>query len=314
MIGYNTEEQRRQQETSEKNTSQQKPTPKPAKKRNGKWWWIILTIIIIVIITCIILNSLGPKTHYRDYNENSVNEEQDDSDYDTSAVAIAEADTASLTENTYLLKVNGSSENLYRYFGKTGGNVYYSVSTTDYSYETWGVPSWCHIEDKTSSGFTLVCEENTSGSMRSDYMKIKSAGQEIRIDIEQAAGAVPTASITSVDQVHNVMSDNMKGMDIELKFDVEGMLDRKVKATALFFYGNNSTALMSPFGGQVSVSKSNTAPYENTTFTMTLFLPYQWLNMAPGWSGTLSFDIVIYDDSGSVLTRKNNNKFTYSNF
>ena len=59
------------------------------------------------------------------------------------------------------------------------------------------------------------------------------------------------------------------------------------------------------------VSKSDTAPYENTTFTMNLFIPYSNLNMAPGWSGYLSFDIVVKDSSGNQLVRKNNQSFSY---
>ena len=47
---------------------------------------------------------------------------------------------------------------------------------------------------------------------------------------------------------------------------------------------------------------------------MTLFMPYLGLNMAPGWSGSLSFDIVIYDGSGNKLARQNDNSFTFSYF
>ena len=62
------------------------------------------------------------------------------------------------------------------------------------------------------------------------------------------------------------------------------------------------------------MSKSDIAPYENTTFTMTLFMPYQGLNIVSGWNGLLSFDIAIYDNSNKILTRKDNNSFTFSNY
>lgn len=222
--------------------------------------------------------------------------------------------TFTCVPNISYLKVDGSTTDKSKYFGESGGREYYSVNTSASSYETWGVPSWCRIENKTSSGFSLVCERNNSRSSRNDYMKVKAAGKEIRIDIEQAASSGPTASITSIEQVHNIMNGFVKGMNIKLKFDVSGMQGRTVRATAWFYYADNSTKLNNAYGNQVSVSKSDTAPYENTTFTMTLFMPYQGLNMAYGWSGSLTFDIVIYDSSGNKLTRQDNNSFTFSNF
>lgn len=83
------------------------------------------------------------------------------------------------------LTVDGSTSNKTRYFPESGGRKRYSVSTSASSYDLWGVPSWCSIENKTSSGFTLVCSKNTSSSSRSDYMKVKAAGHEIRIDIDK---------------------------------------------------------------------------------------------------------------------------------
>ena len=229
-------------------------------------------------------------------------------------VARKDGTTFTCVPNVSYLKVDGTTTDKSKYFGESGGREYYSVSTSASTYETWGVPSWCRIEDKTSSGFTLVCERNTNRSSRNDFMKVKAAGKEIRIDIEQAASSGPTASITSIEQVHNVMNGFVKGMNIKLKFDVSGMQGRTVRATAWFYYADNSTKLNNAYGNQVSVSRSDTAPYENTTFTMTLFMPYQGLNMAYGWSGSLTFDIAIYDSSGNKLARQDNNSFTFSNF
>ena len=212
------------------------------------------------------------------------------------------------------LQVDGSTSNRTKYFGESGGREYYSVSTNASSYETWGVPSWCSIENKSSSGFTLVCDRNSNRNSRSNWMLVKAAGKEIRIDITQAASSGPTTTITSIEQFHNVFNGYVKGMNIKLKFDVSGMQGRRIKATAWFYYADNTTKLNNAYGGQVQVSNSDTAPYENTTFTMTLFMPYKGLNMAYGWRGPLSFNIVIYDDYGNELARRNNNTFTYSSF
>lgn len=210
------------------------------------------------------------------------------------------------------LTVDGSTSDKTKHFSESGGRETYYVKTSASSYETWGVPSWCSIENQTSSSFTLVCNRNTSTSSRSDYMKVKAAGKEIRIDITQDASSGPSAKIVSVSQEHNVSNGFSRGMNIKLKFETSGMLNKRVTATAWFYYGDNTTKLNNGFGGQVNVSKSDTAPYEETTFTMTLFLPYTNLRMMGGGSTMLSFDVVLTDSSGKTLARDENNSFTYS--
>lgn len=214
-------------------------------------------------------------------------------------------------DNSYI-RVNGDTKEKAVHFSSSGGRETFYVATNASSYDVWGLPSWCSIENKTSSGFTLVCSSNTSCNSKSDYIKVKAAGKEIRIDIEQDPYSGPSATITSIEQEHNIFNGYSKGMRIKLKFDVSGMKDRTVKAIAWFYYGDNTTKLNNGYGGQVSASNSDTAPYENTTFTMQLFMPYQSLNMAPGFNGSLSFDIVITDSSGNQLARQNNSQFTYS--
>lgn len=210
------------------------------------------------------------------------------------------------------LTVDGSTSDKTKHFSESGGRETYYVKTSASSYETWGVPSWCSIENQTSSSFTLVCSRNTSSSSRSDYMKVKAAGKEIRIDITQDAKSGPSAKIVSVSQEHNVSNGFSRGMNIKLKFETSGMLNKRVTATAWFYYADNTTKLNNGFGGQVNVSKSDTAPYEDTTFTMTLFLPYTNLRMMGSGSTTLTFDVVITDSSGNALARDENNSFTYS--
>lgn len=69
-------------------------------------------------------------------------------------------------------------------FAASGGNETFYVKTDAASWETWGIPSWCEIKSKTSSSFTLSCKPN-SGAARSDYMKVKAGGKEVRINISQ---------------------------------------------------------------------------------------------------------------------------------
>lgn len=93
------------------------------------------------------------------------------------------------------LSVDGSTANKLQKFSATGGRITFIVNTNADSYDTWGIPSWCRVEDKTSTGFTLVCEANPYSTPRTDYMKVMVGGKEIRIDVEQT-GAVNGATYT----------------------------------------------------------------------------------------------------------------------
>ena len=104
--------------------------------------------------------------------------------------------------NEASLEVHGYTTNMTKKFKESGGREYFSVKTSANSYETLGVPSWCYIEGKTSSGFTLVCSSNNNYSSRSDYMIVKAAGKEIRIDISQSGR---TSSSTTT---NNISSTN----------------------------------------------------------------------------------------------------------
>ncbi len=88
---------------------------------------------------------------------------------------------------TSYLKIDGSTKNKTKTFRERGGRETYSVSTSAGSYEIWGVPEWCSIENRNASGFTLVCKRNDNSSSRSDYLEVKAAGKKIKIDIKQEA-------------------------------------------------------------------------------------------------------------------------------
>ena len=204
-------------------------------------------------------------------------------------------------------RLSVSTENVS--FGKDGGRRTITVSTNGEWRIGVGTASWAHTSISGNT-ITLRVDENDSGDERTDYFTVVAGDKDVRINITQAGG--PSAEINRIRQKHNVINGYSKGLQIEVEFDVSNMKGKRVTATALFYYGDNTTPLNSAWGGQVSISNSDTAPYTNTTFTMNLFIPYQNLNMAPGWSGNLSFDIVIKDSNGKKLARENNQSFTYS--
>lgn len=71
-------------------------------------------------------------------------------------------------------------------FTSSGGSEKYYVKTDASSWELWGVPTWCKITEKTATTFTLTCSTN-NGVERTDWMKVKADGKEVRIDLKQFA-------------------------------------------------------------------------------------------------------------------------------
>ena len=186
------------------------------------------------------------------------------------------------------------------------------VSTDADSWTTWGVPSWVSITEKTKSSFKIVCDANTSTSSRSDYMKILAGDKEVRINIEQK-GLTRAVTIESVWDEHNVFFGLNKGMKIHAKVRTAGYKGSKFYFYCYFYYGDNTTPLKTQAGGQVQVSTwGNVLQDDGMWNDLTLNMPYLSLNMAPGFTGTLSYDLVIKDSSGNVLARKDNNTFSFS--
>ena len=140
------------------------------------------------------------------------------------------------------LKVDGSASNKTKYFGEDGGREYYSVSTNARNYETWGVPSWCRIENKLSTGFTLVCNRNTSSLSRNDYLLVKAAGKEIRIDITQA-GSTNTWGISGTSRSYVENATGLTYITSQIKEKGEcrlGSITENGKGIVIF--GNNGAA------------------------------------------------------------------------
>lgn len=150
-----------------------------------------------------------------------------------------EGTTFTCIPNISYLKVDGSTSDKTKYFGESGGREYYSVSTSASNYETWGVPSWCSVENKTSTGFTLVCNRNTSSSPRNDYMKVKAAGQEIRINIKQE-GSTNTWGISGTSRSYVDNATGLTYITSQIKEKGECRLGAITEnGKGIVIYGNN---------------------------------------------------------------------------
>lgn len=85
---------------------------------------------------------------------------------------------------TYLT-IDGKTSGKKVNFNNWGGKEYLFVKTNARSYKIKGLPKWCHIENKSSSGFTLVCKSNINKRPRLDWFKIKTKDHEVKICVEQ---------------------------------------------------------------------------------------------------------------------------------
>ncbi|MCQ2329941.1 MAG: BACON domain-containing protein [Paludibacteraceae bacterium] len=218
---------------------------------------------------------------------------------------------------TYL-KVDNNTTNKVKNFPESGGRETYYVNTSESSYETCVVPSWCRIENKTSSSFTLVCEPNTTSDERRDYMKIKAGGKEIRIDIKQE-GKSSEAKVKNCRLEHNLTKSVWDGdmwlsvphLRIHCHFNVAGHKGENIRVCAFFYYsnGNSANAVDSEFrspDGQAMVQGVGRCTYDDSVWKdYTLDIPNYALP-----NGSLSVQIEIHDKDGKSLAKSSHISFS----
>ena len=168
-------------------------------------------------------------------------------------------------------------------FTANGGTETFYISTDSDSWTTWGIPTWCSVEDKTSNSFMLKCESNTSSSERSDYMKIKAGDKEVRIDVIQSGiNKIQKGSIESVTFEQDVCKDGVYGINIHVKFDIENCRGEKCACIAYFYnengdskiINNNAPSEYKTSDGHLSVRTDFTPSYDSSTFNdLILFIP-----------------------------------------
>lgn len=209
-------------------------------------------------------------------------------------------------------------------FTANGGTETFYISTDSDSWTTWGIPTWCSVEDKTSNSFKLKCESNSASSERSDYMKIKAGDKEVRIDVKQS-GAInevsKTANIESVTVEHNVYKDNIKGMKIHVKFDVQNCKSESCGCIAYFYYengnileNNNISDTYKTSNGHICVMTKFTPGYDNTTYSdLVLFIPnYVLTDSATTGAKSFYFSVRLYNFSLKDFIENKSYKVTYS--
>ena len=212
-------------------------------------------------------------------------------------------------------------------FSYNGGSKMFYVETDGDSYTVDYLPSWCSVSNKTSTSFTLQCNQNTSASSRSEWFSVKSGDKTVRIDVSQDANRnLITGSIDQVWVEHNVIQYvgmiPQKGMKIHVKFSVNNMLHQTGNIAAYFNF-QNGTKLMDynmayrTGNGQVTVQGSFTPNYTNCVYNdYQLFMPYAELHCNAGTS-YLMFNIEICEKttgSWRLIQSSSEVKFTYTGF
>lgn len=209
--------------------------------------------------------------------------------------------------NPNYLIVDSSSTNVSASFGSSGGVNRMYVYTSDSSYDTWGVPDWCYIKNKTSTSFDLVCQPNNSMETRTDYMKVKAAGKEVRIDISQKKQEGPTAIINNLWVEHNVINGMAKGMKVHVNLDVIGMLGRNVAFCVFYYQNNNSVLLHDMYSRPISYMTTLHIQYQSANFSdLWVFIPYSYLLTAVNRTNPCTFNVEIQDENHRLLTCKTN--------
>jgi hypothetical protein len=243
---------------------------------------------------------------------------------DSTVVAVdtmAVVDTSAVDTSTYLndnsaTYISASTENIS--FSPSGGEKTIEINTDG---SVWNISiqtaSWISI---TQSGntITLNCQANT-GVTRTDYFEVKADNQTLRIHISQSSGVnTSSATINKVWGEYNVMQDNVEGMLIHVSFDVSNMLNKKGNCNAYFHYNNgnklrDTNDLYTSHDGQVSVGKSFTPSYDNSTYSdFKMFLPYSELHVSSSGSTSLKFQIIVLDESKNSLVQSDYTYFTYT--
>lgn len=260
----------------------------------GNGWIWILVIVGIIVGIIIAVNS--------DDNDNNSYSEPTQRVYETEVSASDETSNSA----TYL-RVSNSDVT----FDSEGGSVDIDIYTDGDWHIGTSTASWGHIS-KYSSSITLRVDGYYGDDDRTDWFTIVAGDYERRIEITQHADTKPSADIGSVWVDHNEYYNGYKGMMIHVGFTTENLLDKTVYVYAYFYYEDNVTPLHNQYGNDLYYYGTGKVNYKSCRFDdFKIFVPYVGLFMAPGWSGSLSFDIVV-KHGGDLLDRDNNNQFTYT--
>lgn len=209
------------------------------------------------------------------------------------------------------LSVNGSEGEITQEYTEAGGRTTFKVSTNASDYKLVDVPSWCSIEKKTPTEFTLVCTPNESSNPRHYFFEVKASERKSqKITIVQAPASSASATINKV-WAEEYAFFLTKGIRIHIDTKVNGLMNQDVYYSVLFYQADNKTPLMGKDGQQVTMSGSEFSEFDETHWSdWYVSIPYQYFPKDPDGGGRYTFDCIIKDAHGKELARSRNHPFS----
>ncbi len=120
-------------------------------------------------------------------------------------VNVRQQHAPGVTDATFL-RVDNKTEVNSTWSGSSGSETYY-VSTDGSEYRVYLLPSWCEVTNKTATSFTITWQANETGSSRTDWFRVESADQRVRVNVTQNAGSGSSSSSSgSASQQSNALS------------------------------------------------------------------------------------------------------------
>lgn len=272
---------------------------------------IILLSFLSFSVSAQINNVAEPKAKKQTTVKNSKSKQSSSLEKSTS-VKKRKSGEKNSNRNNYS---NISVSRTYLSFSSYGGSETITINCSG----SWNVSvnpySWGHLT-RNGNSLTLRLDANNSTSSRTDYFCVKCGSKVVRIDVYQSGSSNSSsyssssrvsASITNIWADYNVSDAyGNKGMNIHVKFDINGMLNRTGKAVA-YFYRSNGTALVdmnnnyNTTDGKVSVGKDFVPNYENCTFNdLVMFIPYTELHLYSNTS--CYFTVYIWNGNNQLAT------------
>lgn len=272
----------------------------------GCIWAFIIAVCVIVGIV-IAANSNSSDNHSHSKPEKIVTEVISSNTSEEEDTYAEDTYTEETNNEATYLSVSESSVT----FDSDGGSIDIEISTDGEWEIGTSTADWGHLSIHSSS-VTLRIDSYSGDEDRTDWFTIEAGDYEERINITQHANNNPSASIERVWVDHNEYYNGANGMMIHADISVENLEGETVYVYTYFYQGDNTTPLHDPYGNNLYFYGTGNVNHKSGRFEdFKIFVPYVGLNMAPGSSGTLSFDVSV-KCGGEQLDRDNNNQFTFS--
>jgi hypothetical protein len=119
-----------------------------------------------------------------------------------------------------------------------------------------------------------------------------------------ATGGPPTAMIRFIYTDQNVWLNGLKGMNVHISFNVQGLQGKNGQVVVYFYYSEGQPLFASYYSqyktqnNHVAAFKGFVPRFQSSDYNdFQLFMPYSGLNMKPGGASHLRFHVLVFDDT-----------------